>query len=123
MATTFIDGSAAGTILRCARAPMMLRVVVGSDGAIDALDQLTDSPREGESVFVYMMKGPPEPTGFWDGRDPKTNRRIGGPFASVAYKLLPDQPSPDRLRTRDAWSSWCEENREKLQALYREWCN
>lgn len=118
MSTTFKDGPAAGSVLMLARAPMMLRVVVDEAGKVDALDQLGDTPKEGESLFVYIMRGAPGATGFWDGRG-KDGRRTGGSFASAAYRLCSIQPSGDEARTREGWESWCESNREQLLTEYR----
>jgi hypothetical protein len=50
-----VDGPAADARLALHRAPVYLRVVIDREsGAIDALDQLDDTPRDGEAVHVYQ---------------------------------------------------------------------
>jgi len=116
MTTKFIDGPAAGTVLSLQRAPLMLRVVVDKDGKVDALDQLADSPKPNESVHCYIMHGPPGPTGFIDGRDPKTGRRWGHPFASATYRLYECPPSEAILRFNAFWAEWVHANAYRLMA-------
>lgn len=50
----FLDGPAAGQELTLARAPIFLRVVIDqTDGKVDALDRLDDTPSPSEHVHVY----------------------------------------------------------------------
>jgi hypothetical protein len=50
----FDGGPAAGHALACRRAPIYLRVVVDeTDGHVDALDLLDDTPGPSEQVHVY----------------------------------------------------------------------
>lgn len=121
MTTNFIDGPAAGTVLSLQRAPLMLRVVVDRDGKVDALDLLADSPKPNESVYCYIMAGPPGPTGFIDGRDPKTGRRWGHPFASATYRLHDVPPSDETMRSNHAWSGWVNENAAHLMEIHKTW--
>lgn len=112
--TDFIDGPAMGKRLTLGGAPIMLQVVQGRDGKIDALDSPDDQPAPNEEVYLYIRVGPPGATGFIDGRDPKTGRRTGGMFASATYRLWPDQPAAEVLRDTAAFRQWCEVNRDAL---------
>jgi len=99
----------------------MLRVVVDRDGKIDALDLLADFPKPNESVHCYIMAGPPGPTGFIDGRDPKTGRRWGHPFASATYRLHETPPADAIMRSNHAWAAWVNEHAEQLMAIHKAW--
>lgn len=121
MTTNFIDGPAAGTVLSLQRAPLMLRVVVDKDGKVDALDQLADSPKPNESVHCYIMAGPPGATGFIDGRDPKTGRRWGHPFASATYRLHDAPPADSIMRNNQQWAQWVNENAAQLMDIHKGW--
>jgi len=52
--TTFEDGPAKGQHLSLQRAPKFLRVVEDG-GKWDALDQPTDEPRPGETLYAYRI--------------------------------------------------------------------
>lgn len=108
----FIDGPAAGQALSLARAPLLLRVVCSAKGDWDALDQLGDTPKPGETIHVYRRESH-KGSYFWDGRG-KGGRRTGG-FSQIAtYRHLPDQPGDQHTRDTAAWRSWCEANKELL---------
>jgi len=55
--TSFRSGPAEGKILMLRRSPIFLRVVVNSDGKIDALDQPGDQPTATEQIHVYKLEG------------------------------------------------------------------
>jgi hypothetical protein len=100
--TQFLDGPAAGSTLFLKRAPTYLRAVRGADGTWDALDQLSDVPRPGESIVVYRLEG--EPTFCHINRD----RRHGGSgvFRGGRYRVVEPQPSDVEVRETDAWRRW-----------------
>lgn len=112
---TFEDGPAKGAILHLSRDPMMLRVVISDKGVIDALDQLDDSARDGERIYVYMMIGEP---GFFRACTRGCASKTG---VIAKYRLLPGQPCDDRIRTNIEWSKWCELHRETLLKEKAEW--
>ena len=112
----FLDGPAAGKSLTIKRTPKLLRVVAlggfGPDAVIDALDQLDDSPRDGEAIVAYRLSGEVG-TLHVDYRD-KSNRRRGDWWATADYRVIGEQPPEATLRDRDAWREWC------LEAIAKE---
>jgi|GEM_PF-3100556 len=106
---TFIDGPADGGTLDVDRPTIMLRVASG--GIVCRILSNDDWPAPGEEVHAYIMCQRPA-TGFWDGRDPKTNRRIGGQFWHATYRLCKLQPTD----FEGTWYDWCEANEAALKA-------
>lgn len=106
MTTLFLDGPAKDVRLELERTPVFLRVVMDQDGTIDALDQLDDTPKPTEFIYVYRIDGEPS-RGFACGRDAKGKRSCRH-FVHAEYKLYPEQPSQEGLRDFDFWSSWAE---------------
>lgn len=102
--TIFLDGPAKGQTLQLKRGPYFLRVV--TDGkAWDALDQIDDSPRSNEQIFIYVMEGIPS------GMHLNARGGRGGFFVSATYKLAPDQPKDGEVRRIEDWAAWCERNK------------
>ena len=89
----FLNGPAAGKTLSLSRAPVLLRVVIGPGGRLDALAGLEDEPSDDERVLAYATHGEP------------------GPDNAVTYILNPDQPTDNILRQTEAWRSWCHQQR------------
>jgi len=101
---TFLDGPAEGQLMSLQRTPIMLRVVRSPSGICDALDLLTDEATAQEEIWVYRMDGV-----SLSGVVCSRNRRPGNrcdPLAS--YRLLPQQPADEHVRTTTAWQAWCE---------------
>jgi hypothetical protein len=98
--TVFLDGPAKDVKLMLRRAPHFLRAVQTPRGEWDALDQLDDTPRDGETVVVYVMVG--EPT--W--MHVRATRGSGGTYRGGSYRLVEPQPSADILRDRAQWQAW-----------------
>lgn len=101
--TRFQDGSAHGTVLMLKRAPLFLRVVTDSKGKIDALDQITDTPADNETIEVYRREGQSGAC-FIDRTE--NGRRVGEAFTNATYRYLPNQPADDQVRSTEAWQSW-----------------
>lgn len=102
--TTFVDGPAKGKILQLRRAPYFLRVTE-VHGNFDALDQLSDEPMRGETLYAYVILGAP-------GMIHINKRGCGGGFYPIAeYKFVELQPSDTEMRMTDLWSAWCWENK------------
>lgn len=101
----FLDGPAAGARLNLRRAPLFLRVVLDAGGEIDALDQLTDEPRETEAIHVYRQV-----LGTMSRGIACTRGRGGGcrEFVSVDYRLHETQPTDYEARNQARWGEWCE---------------
>lgn len=116
---SFEDGPLRGVYLHDVPAPIMLRVATAPDGTHRAVPGGTDA-RADELVCVYIARR--FSSGFWDGRDPKSGRRIGGTMVTANYVLHSADPQPwqDQIRDAGEWSKWCEANREALTARHRE---
>lgn len=102
--TKFLDGPAAGITLSIRRAPVFLRVVRDHAGRWDALDQLSDTPRYGETVHVYRKAS----------NDGSVHLRPGGWFQMATYRLHPEQPDVGTARSTNRWRAWCEAEVEKI---------
>lgn len=102
--TTFEDGPAKGQTLSLARAPLFLRVVHDNAGTSqhgwDALDQPEDSPRERESIHVYLLAHKPGHVHINRGR------KGSGWYAIASYRLYTQQPDDATMRDSGRWSVW-----------------
>jgi len=102
--TTFQDGPAQGKTLMLQRCPFFLRVVT-KRGALDALDQVGDTPSPAESIHVYLR----QPGAAMNAIHLNTGRKPGGGwFARADYKLSPVQPPEPILRNNADWQAWCQ---------------
>lgn len=109
---TFQQGPADGKTLCLQRVPVYLRVVVDKSGNIDALDQLDDTPRAGETIHVYKLLNHAG-TVHIDRRDPKTGKRFGEWMQMAYYQLMEVQPTQEQARDTAAWQSWVMEQAGK----------
>jgi hypothetical protein len=102
---TFIGGPATarqGMLLR--RAPDYLRIVVDADGGVDALDQLVDTPQDGELVHVYRRRGGVDAAHLcYRGKQ----KHRSGYYAIAEYEYLADVDG-EQLRDTDAWRAWAQ---------------
>jgi hypothetical protein len=99
--TTFDDGPARGAHLNLGRLPFFLRVTRDrKTGAIDALNEAADKPRETEELFVYMLTHEPG-RAFIDGS------KFRGLVSCGNYRLTAQQPTDAEMRDPDAWHRWC----------------
>ena len=105
----FTGGPAGGQTLALGRAPVLLRVVVGPRGKLDALDQLDDEPREDERIHVYRLAS--SVTVMRVSRRPRSQ---SGWFVVAKYRLLEPQPLDMQVRERAAWNEWCDSVREAV---------
>jgi len=111
--TTFEDGPAEGKTLMLQRTPVLLRVVVSPDGAVDALDQPDDIWNPGEQITVYILASRVGSM-FVDGvRDGK---RFGHRTSSGRYRVYSRQPPQERARQTDDWVEWCQDNQDHALA-------
>lgn len=103
---TFLDGPAEGKRGLCIRrAPLFLRVVQNGKGEWDCLDQLDDQPAVDERIWAYRLA-------HNDGMvhlnmQNRQGRHCGGFFVMATYRLCPEQPPEDVLRSTKAWQTWC----------------
>lgn len=96
----FLDGPAKGAQLSLARSPHFLRVVIDPAGNVDALDQLDDTMRPGETAHVYELSGD-------IGTVIACTRGKGCRTMAIAeYRLYAKQPSQELLRDNQAWQAW-----------------
>lgn len=110
--TTFLDGPAEGMALMLRRAPRYLRVTATRHAdhlEWDALDQLEDQPRPGETLYAYEIEGEAGVCHIY--------RRGGGSgwYAHAQYRWLADeQPDDATMRDSIAWRQWCLVRAEKV---------
>lgn len=85
------DGQADALVLHLRRLPVFVRVVQDvSSGEWDALDQLTDEPRDGERIAVYVRAGYGHARGV-------------GRFAGYRHVVLPEPVVEAGARSNGAW--------------------
>lgn len=107
-----LDGPARGNHFTIGRAPILLRITYSAARLFDVLDQLDDTPRQDEVVWVYRMTGAGGPC-FVDYSGPG-GRRCGECVSSCTYAILPEQPEDGTLRDNQAWRAWCDANQDRL---------
>lgn len=114
-----VDGPAAGARLPLRRCPAYLRVVIDRrTGKIDALDQLDDTPRAGEAVYVYQ--GDPATLFALRGDIIVCVRGEHGGLAAAAtakgeYHHLADVDG-EQLRGTATWRAWVLERVRTVEA-------
>lgn len=111
MPMRFYGGPADGKELTIHRTPIILRVTIGKDGAVDCLNELDDVARPDETISVYRLHGHPT-------RGIMCSRGRGGgckPYIDGDYDWL-ETPAADDATMRDnaLWAAWCEANRAIL---------
>ena len=97
----FLDGPAKLATLDTRRVPLLLRVVIDSDGTVDALDQLSDAPKPSERIHVYQRVGKPSTYHVLC-----TPRRLSGWHVTAEYRLYEHQPDDATARDSHAWREW-----------------
>ena len=108
----FLDGPAAGSHLTLGRVPQFLRVVIDQAGGVDALDQLDDTIRDGETAYVYHREGEVSEV-LVCSRGPSRCRRE----TWAEYRVYPEQPDQAVLRENEEWQTWAmAENARTLEA-------
>lgn len=106
--TRFQDGPAAAQTLTLKRSPFLLRVT--QDGqSFDALDRLEDEPFDQEKIFAYYLIDGPLVVHLKIAKPGRS-----GFYNMATYKLVPDQPADEDMRTQARWVAWCAANAEKL---------
>lgn len=104
---SFSGGPAEGATMIARRAPLLLRVVYcARKDEFDVLDQLSDTPAEHESIYVYRRTSSADPC-FLDYSD-RGGRRRGMRCMIAQYQFLEPQPGDTNTRINDAWQRWCE---------------
>jgi hypothetical protein len=118
---TFLDGPASGQTLMLRRAPLFLRVChdAGYAKAVckkgrqewDALDELSDVPRPGEKLYVYVRESHAGPIYVL-----MSSRNGSGWYERATYKLHSEQPDDETMRRTSSWQAWAQAAAEKMQA-------
>lgn len=108
--TTFTNGPALKAMLLLKRHPIYLRVIRDAKGKFDALDQLNDTPAEGERIIVYRLVSK-EGGAFVDWTE--KGRRVGGYFPCATYELCEVQPDHATASDTTAWRKWCYEQQAR----------
>jgi len=99
----FLDGPAAGVVLRLRDAPAWLRAVRDGAGRWDALDQPGDAPAAGEEVFVYRRQGEADSVHVSCS---ERGRRRGRWLVRADYVHHAARPSGPAARESEAWAAW-----------------
>lgn len=99
---TLKDGPAQGSYA-VKRAPLFLRAVVGPGNKQDVLDQLDDTPRADERVYIYRLEGE---VGWAHVHFGGKDRARTGFYATGTYRHLADVDG-EALRETAAWRQWC----------------
>lgn len=94
------------------RAPIFLRAVIPAKVGRakpkgDVLDQLEDTPAEGESVSVYQREGEA-------GIVHINGRKVKGFYATAEYHWLEDVDG-EALRDNDIWQEWAIVQMDRIQ--------
>lgn len=92
-----VDGPCKGAYM-CKRAPDYLRAVIDANGDIDCLDQIEDTPKSTESVYVYKRIG-------LAGTIHIHATKGSGWYAMGTYNFLHDVDG-EKLRDNQAWQIW-----------------
>ena len=82
------------------RAPLYLRAVIGRKGVIDVLDQVEDTPKKTEKIYVYKRE-----EGWVDIHISMTPRSHSGFYVIAKYHYLPDVDG-ESLRDNEEWQKW-----------------
>jgi hypothetical protein len=113
----FKGGMADGVSLSLRRAPIMLRVTKDKAGNFDALDQVEDVARPGETIALYRLATAPT-RGFLCCRS--RGKKNSGYFESGEYELIDNQPADEILRDNQRYAEWCDANQlDLLPAWYK----
>jgi len=105
----FIAGPAEGAALSLRRVPHFLRVVVDQAGTVDALDQLGDTIREGETAHVYVLAGKPS-SAIVCSRGKGCRQEL-----IAEYRQHDEQPPQAILRDNAEWQAWTHRTWEAIQ--------
>jgi hypothetical protein len=97
---TFLDGPAEGKQLSLSRAPYFLRVVMDPFGNVDALDQLSDTIRDGEIAYVYT-KAEDLGSVLYCIRGKGCRHE-----EHATYRVFSEQPGQDVLADNERWAEW-----------------
>jgi hypothetical protein len=99
-------GPADGVALVLKRAPLFLRVVYSeAKDDFDALDQLDDTPKSNETIYVYRRRAGAATYAFIDWHDGRG--RKGARCAIAEYQFIEQQPGDAHTRGTNAWRRWC----------------
>lgn len=101
--TRMIDGPAGPTTLVNGRAPRFLRVTIDQQGAVDCLDQLEDTARDTEQIYIYELV-PGTNTGVALVRMARPATCVSMAMGDYTHRADVDG---EQLRDTEAWRTWC----------------
>ena len=102
---SFINGPAHGRCLMLSRTPRLLRVVIGPNDKLDALDQLEDVADASERIYVYRLTKYGG-TLCIDGEKFRSISHMAT-YTFMEPPFLEAQPEESQIRDNDAWHKWC----------------
>jgi len=102
-----LDGPCKGTFL-VKRAPDFLRAVIDKKGETDVLDQIEDTTKNTETVYIYKREG-----GWVDIHLCMSPRSRSGYYVMAKYRYLPDVDGQS-LRDNPIWQAWATESMAKI---------
>lgn len=101
-----LDGPCEG-VYYCKRAPVFLRAVINQETDWkDCLDQVEDTPKDLEIIYVYKLEGEP-------GWIHIHGSKIHGFYASGNYHFMPELDG-EKLRDNLAWQEWASKEFERV---------
>lgn len=114
--TVFLEHPARPEPLSLKRAPVFLRFVLKGDDwkTLDALDQLSDEPADGERVIVAERKN--RSVVFMDGTTKGGGRRRGWVVVWWYYHPVLDPPAAEVAGNTASWRAWCVERMKSRKA-------
>src|SRR4051812_767091 len=107
----FLDGPAAGQVLAIRSAPIVLRVVLGPRGKLDALDQDGDVAESNETIHVYRLASRVSAIFV------RASKGMGGRWPMAEYRFFHEQPPDALARDNTSWRAWMVERRPAAEEL------
>ena len=107
MTVQLLDGPCKGDYL-VKRSPVFLRAVIDAKGEIDVLDQVEDTPKKTEKIYVYKRIGESTWCHIKMGK-----RSQSGYYALANYCYMPDVDG-EQLRDTAKWQIWVTEQQSSL---------
>jgi hypothetical protein len=105
---TLNDGPCKGTFM-VKRAPIFLRAVIDAKGEIDVLDQLDDTPKKTEKIYVYKRIG--QASTF---HVKMAKRSELGWYVLADYWYMPDVDG-EQYRDNATWQLWVADELLKME--------
>lgn len=106
LVTLRAGGVPVGPSLHLQRDPALLRFVSSRfPDSLDALDQLDDTPKDGETVYTARLVK----RGRVHLHCARGSKLPSGWYQTAEYELIDPQPEQAVMRDRDSWEKWARE--------------